>query len=248
MAHNMMAQHENLQASMLNMEHSMLAMQQQMQSMVEQLQLYNKNKSVLGEGLTASVEKGSSSKVAMNTGHRPEGTTPFKQEGAITFSWVRKCTRYFQMIHIPEDQKVCMVSIYLQGKAELWYQGYTEKREIPYWDELVKSILERFEDLDYERVMTAFNRLQQETTVNTYLERFEELKDQMLVFTKNMEEEFLMMKFISGLKDEIKSLVTPCEPTSLNRAIVLARRQECAMSAILKKAQSINRNSHPKPP
>ncbi|KAL2230686.1 UNVERIFIED_CONTAM: Transposon Ty3-G Gag-Pol polyprotein [Sesamum indicum] len=141
-----------------------------------------------------------------------------------------------------------MASVYLQGKAELWYQRYTEKEETPSWDDLVRDILERFEDLDYERVMTAFNRLQQETTVNAYLERFEELKDQMKVFNKNMGEEFLMMKFISGLKDEIKSLVTPCEPTSLSKAIVLAKRQEFAVSAILKRAQPVNRNPHPKPP
>ncbi|KAL2230956.1 UNVERIFIED_CONTAM: Retrovirus-related Pol polyprotein from transposon [Sesamum indicum] len=252
MEHNMIAQHENLQASILNMEHNMLAMQQQMQSMVEQLQLYNKNKSVLGEGLTAFVEKGSSSR---------EGAITFRQEtqsprqigsyntlnklefpyfdGENARSWVRRCTRYFQMIPIPEDQK---------GRLNYGTKDILKKGEIPSWDELVKSILEKFEDLDYERVMTAFNRLQQETTVNAYLERFEELKDQMLVFNKNMEEEFLMMKFISGLKDEIKSLVTPCEPTSLSGAIVLARRQEYAMNAILKKTQPINRNPHPKPP
>ncbi|KAL2248440.1 UNVERIFIED_CONTAM: hypothetical protein Sindi_2696300 [Sesamum indicum] len=224
-------------------------MDQMAESMVEQLQIYNRNKSVLGEGLTASMERGSSSRAAMNTTYRPEGTNPLRQEGATTFrqetlsprqtsscnalnklefpyfdgdnarSSARRCTRYFQMIRIPEDQKVFMASVYMQGRAELW-----------------------FEDLDYERVMTAFNKLQYETTVNAYLERFEELKDQMLIFNKNLEEEFFKMKFISGLKDEIKTLVSTCDPISLNQAVVLARKQEFAVSAILKKAQPINRN------
>ncbi|KAL2236288.1 UNVERIFIED_CONTAM: hypothetical protein Sindi_0820500 [Sesamum indicum] len=231
----------------------------------------------MAEVQEASVEKGSSLRAAMNT-FRQEGTNPYRQEGVTTFrqeaqsprntgsynalnklefpyfdgenarSWVRRCTRYFQMTPILEDQKVCMASIYFQGKVELWYQGYTKKKGDSIVDELIKSILERFEDFYYNRVMTTFNKLQHETTVNAYLERFEELKDQMLIFNKNLEEEFFKMKFISGLKEEIKSLVTTCEPTSLNQAIVLARRQEYAVSAILRKAQPSNRNPHPKPP
>ncbi|KAL0456670.1 UNVERIFIED_CONTAM: putative mitochondrial protein [Sesamum latifolium] len=57
------------------------------------------------------------------------------------------------------------------GRAELWYQGYTEKKEFQSWDELVVSVLERFEDLDSERVMTEFNKFHHGTTVNAYLER-----------------------------------------------------------------------------
>ncbi|KAL0395010.1 UNVERIFIED_CONTAM: hypothetical protein Slati_4467200 [Sesamum latifolium] len=96
-----------------------------------------------------------------------------------------------------------MASIYMQGNAKLWYQGYTEKKEFLSWDDIVVNVLERFEDLDSERVMTEFNKLHHETTVNAYLERFAELKDQMLIFNKNQEVEFFMMKFISGLKEEV---------------------------------------------
>ncbi|KAL0290773.1 UNVERIFIED_CONTAM: Transposon Ty3-G Gag-Pol polyprotein [Sesamum angustifolium] len=99
--------------------------------------------------------------------------------------------------------------------AELWYQGYTEKKELCSWDELVINILERFEDLDSERVMTEFNKLHHETSVNAYLERFEELKDQMLIFNKNLEEDFFMLEFISGLKEEVaKALGCKLENTT----------------------------------
>ncbi|KAK4394519.1 hypothetical protein Sango_1606200 [Sesamum angolense] len=58
-----------------------------------------------------------------------------------------------------------------EGRAELWYQGHVEKRGEPPWSELIVAVLERFEDLDYERVVSEFNRVHQETTVNAYLER-----------------------------------------------------------------------------
>ncbi|KAL0401588.1 UNVERIFIED_CONTAM: hypothetical protein Slati_4188700 [Sesamum latifolium] len=110
------------------------------------------------------------------------------------------------------------------------------------WDELVVNVLERFEDLDSEMVMTEFNKLHHETIVNAYLEKFEELKDQMLIFNRNLEQEFFMIKFISGLKEEVKSFVSACNPTSLNQVFILATKREHTVNAILKKAHQPNRN------
>ncbi|KAL2226249.1 UNVERIFIED_CONTAM: Transposon Ty3-G Gag-Pol polyprotein [Sesamum indicum] len=141
-----------------------------------------------------------------------------------------------------------MASIYMQGKAELWYQGYVEKKEFRTWEEIVANVLGRFEALNNAKVTTEFNRLHHETTVDNYLERFEELKDQMLIFNRNLDEDFFMMKFISGLKDEVKLYVTNCEPTSLYQAINLARNQEQTVNAILKRAHHPTRNLPPKPP
>ncbi|KAL0355175.1 UNVERIFIED_CONTAM: hypothetical protein Sradi_3964400 [Sesamum radiatum] len=84
----------------------------------------------------------------------------------------------------------------MEGRAELWYPGHVEKRREPSWAELIVVILERFKDLDYERVVSEFNQFYQETIVYAYLHRFEELEAQMLIFNKNLGEEFFMMKFI----------------------------------------------------
>ncbi|KAL0355197.1 UNVERIFIED_CONTAM: hypothetical protein Sradi_3966600 [Sesamum radiatum] len=169
-------------------------------------------------------------------------------DGENARSWVRRCIRCFQLIPIPDDQKVPIASVYMQGKAELWYQGYTKKKVFQSWDELVVNVLDRFEDLDNERVMTEFNKLHHETTVNACLEKLEELRDQMLLFNKNLDEEFFMTKLNSGLKEEIKSFVSTHNPTSFNQAVILARKQENAMNAILRKAQQPNRHVQSKPP
>ncbi|KAL2245967.1 UNVERIFIED_CONTAM: hypothetical protein Sindi_2864900 [Sesamum indicum] len=227
---------------------------------VEQLQQYNGYKFILGEGQTASVEKGSTLVAAVHNSFRQEGSNVSRQEhnnhqNAGTYSalnkmefpyfdgenargWVRRCTR----------PKLPMASIYMQGKVELWYQCYTEKKEFRSWDELVINILERFENLDSERVMLEFNKLHYETILNTYLKRFEELKDQMLIFIRNLEEEFFIMKFISRLKGEVKSFVSTCNPTSLKQVVILARKQEHTVNAILKRAPQPSRNTQTKPP
>ncbi|KAL0315331.1 UNVERIFIED_CONTAM: hypothetical protein Sradi_5411300 [Sesamum radiatum] len=199
-------------------------------SVVEQLQQYNKNKSILGEGLTAFVEKGSTSRAAAHNSYRQDISKLPRQEhynsqhtgthnalnkmefpysdGENARSWVRMCARYFRLIPILEDQKIPMASVYMQGRAEVWYQGYTEKKDFQSWEELVINILERFEDLDSEGVMTEINKLHHETSVNAYLERFKELKDQMLIFNRNLEEDFFMLKFISGLCDKLAGMNT----------------------------------------
>ncbi|KAL0361468.1 UNVERIFIED_CONTAM: hypothetical protein Sradi_3831300 [Sesamum radiatum] len=70
---------------------------------------------------------------------------------------IRRCTRYFLMIPILENQKVPLTLVHIQGRAELWYQGHVEKRGEPNCQELIVHVLETFEDLDYERVVTEFN-------------------------------------------------------------------------------------------
>ncbi|KAL0283988.1 UNVERIFIED_CONTAM: hypothetical protein Sangu_2853400 [Sesamum angustifolium] len=142
------------------------------------------------------------------------------------------------MMPILEDQKVPLASIHMEGRAELSYQGHVEKKGEPSWADLIVATLERFEDLDHERVVSEFNKLHQESTINAYLERFEELEAQMLIFNKNLGEEFFMMKFISGLTEEIKGYVATMKPTTLTQVIVLARKQEIIVTAIIQKTQS----------
>ncbi|KAL2252501.1 UNVERIFIED_CONTAM: hypothetical protein Sindi_0044800 [Sesamum indicum] len=152
---------------------------------------------------------------------------------------------------IPEDQKVSLAAIHMEGRAELWYQGHVEKRGMPSWTELALAMLERFEDLNYERVVSEFNMLRQEITVNAYLERFEELGAYMLKFNKNWNEDFFMMKFISGLKNEIKGYVATMKPTTLNQAIVHARKQETMVNVNIKESnqqQKSNPNKIPYKP
>ncbi|KAL0435315.1 UNVERIFIED_CONTAM: hypothetical protein Sradi_0239400 [Sesamum radiatum] len=60
------------------------------------------------------------------------------------------------------------------------------------WQEFVSAVLERFEDLDCEKVMRKFCKLQQETTVNAYLDKFEELNSYMMEFYKDLNEEFFL--------------------------------------------------------
>ncbi|CAI9111534.1 OLC1v1011779C1 [Oldenlandia corymbosa var. corymbosa] len=38
-------------------------------------------------------------------------------------NWLRKCRKYSQMHHIPEAEMVDSVELFLDGKADTWFQG-----------------------------------------------------------------------------------------------------------------------------
>ncbi|KAG8390207.1 hypothetical protein BUALT_Bualt01G0059500 [Buddleja alternifolia] len=115
-----------------SMEANQRMIQQQIQSVVDQMQVYNRNKSVLGEGLSATAERGSISqprrmstpdleRSLSQTSYTPFPKVEFPHyDREDTRTWIKKCNRYFQIVTtITEEQKVPLASIHLEGKTEL---------------------------------------------------------------------------------------------------------------------------------
>ncbi|KAG8374669.1 hypothetical protein BUALT_Bualt10G0020000 [Buddleja alternifolia] len=144
-----------LQSSMATIENFQKGMQQQLQLLNEQMQQQIRGKSILGEGPSAPVERGSNSSQNRNNTHSTSET---------------------------HEQKVTLASVYLEGKTELWFQGYMEGKELPSWQQFTIAILERFDESDPDLIVGNFNKLHQTGSVADYLERFEEMKSHMLIF------------------------------------------------------------------
>ncbi|KAG8374979.1 hypothetical protein BUALT_Bualt10G0051900 [Buddleja alternifolia] len=120
-----------LQSSMATIENFQKGMQQQLQLLNEQMQQQIRGKSILGEGPSAPMERGSSSSQNRNNTHSTSEThgsnyTSFPKiefphfDGENPRPWILRSNRYFQVINtIPEEQKVTLASVYLEGKVEL---------------------------------------------------------------------------------------------------------------------------------
>lgn len=59
-----------------------------------------------------------------------------------------------------------------------------------------------------------------------YQERFEELKPLMLTKNRNLDENYFISSFISGLKEEIKPMIRMLKPATLTEAFELSQWQE----------------------
>ncbi|VFQ93324.1 unnamed protein product [Cuscuta campestris] len=112
--------------------------------------------------------------------------------GSNPRNWVKKCTRYFNLCKIPENQKMDVASIHLTGKAEVWFASYIAVKKRVEWDDFIIDVCGRFkEELD-SKLVEEFNKLNQTGTIEEYLERFEELKSLMLQKTPVLPDDYFV--------------------------------------------------------
>ena len=69
-----------------------------------------------------------------------------------------------------------VASLFLEGRADIWYQGWAGDRQNLQWETLVEELLKMFGDSSYVNVVASFNKLKQTGSVVEYREKFEDLR------------------------------------------------------------------------
>jgi hypothetical protein len=83
--------------------------------------------------------------------------------------------------------------------------------------------------------MEAFHLLKQTTTVNQYIDNFEDNMINVRCDHPYLTDHFFLLHFISGLKDSVKHMVKSHQPATLKAAYWHARQQEQAYLSFNKK-------------
>ncbi|XP_027183746.1 uncharacterized protein LOC113782033 [Coffea eugenioides] len=152
--------------------------------------------------------------------------------------WLRKCQKYFVNYQIPDNQKVEMVEMFLEGKADNWFQGVKLERPQLSWTGFSDLLCERFSGKGSRDVVEEFNKLQQKGAVEEYEEKFEELKTLMLLRNPKLDELYFVSSFFSGLKEEIRPMVKMFKPQTLAKAFEVAELQECSLEVQAKHSRN----------
>lgn len=150
-------------------------------------------------------------------------------------SWIRKCNKFFLLHQVSDVFKVEMIELYLEGKADIWYQSYKMVNGRVSWDNFCDSLMKRFGKNGGLDVQEEFNKLTQSGSVLEYVEKFEELKALVLCKNVNLGEGYFVSSFISGLKNELKPMVRLMKPKSLLDAMEIAQFQEQTIEVLTKK-------------
>nr|XP_027123207.1 uncharacterized protein LOC113739959 [Coffea arabica] len=140
--------------------------------------------------------------------------------------WLRKCNKYFLNYQVPHEHKIEIIEMYLDGKADKWFQGVKIEKPRLGWEEFEDMLCRRFNDRSCKDIVEEFNKLQQVGSIEDYQERFEELKPLMMIKNRNLDENYFISSFISGLKEEIKPVVRMLKPATLSEAFELSQWQE----------------------
>ena len=90
------------------------------------------------------------------------------------------------------------------------------------WEEFLVALRTRYGPSAYEDPVGAFTKLRQTGSVEEYHTAFEILSNKI----NGVSEEFRISTFLSGLRDELRIMVTMFRPTTLSAAFGLARLQE----------------------
>ncbi|KAK9287680.1 hypothetical protein L1049_016118 [Liquidambar formosana] len=157
--------------------------------------------------------------------------------------WLYKCERFFDFNQIEESQKVKIAAIHLEDKGLKWFQWFEKTNHRINWRDFSTALKNRFDPNVYEDAVGELTKLNQESNVQIYQEKFEELANR----TSGLPEEFFVSCFISGLKEEIKAGVQMFKPTNMVETIGLAKLQEASIEAITKKARLPIRNKFSSP-
>jgi hypothetical protein len=162
--------------------------------------------------------------------------------GENPHGWLRKCRKYFKINMIPAHQWVEMVSYYLEGKADVWFEGLVwENDSWIDWEEFAQTLCKRFGNR--EDSVEEFNKLIQDRSVDDYIERFEELRSLMNALNPSLTESYYISSFISGLKEDIKSMLKILKPSNVLMAFEQATWQEESNNALTKRTRSVQRSN-----
>lgn len=123
--------------------------------------------------------------------------------GEDPYGWIYRAERYFEINHIPEEEKVLAASICFEGKALNWFQWWEARTERITWLALRRALLGRFQDAASENPYEVLMSLKQTQTVEEYREMFELISAPL----RHADEEVLLGAFMNGLKDEVRAKV-----------------------------------------
>lgn len=239
-----------------NTKKTLELMQFQLSKIAERMEICNRDKPILGEGAVAGNNhfvapvvpaikplsdfgnsKHTESLQVSGTYHHSVPRLDFPRfDGSNPRTWLLKCQNYFKIARdIPEQDRVTMAGLHFEGKAAQWFGYMCQNYSEPSWERFVELVSARFEELKEGKVMAEFHKLSVTSSVDEYIDKFEELRSYLLMFnSRNYDERYFVDCFIGGLSEESQKFLAIFNPQTLQQVMEMAKQQEAALEAIKK--------------
>ena len=154
--------------------------------------------------------------------HFPEFT------GEDCDGWIRKAEKYFELVGIPNEDRVRIAVLYVSGKAEYWWRGTGCNANTLPWHHFCRMVGDRFNQVSEYEIIGQFHNLKQVGSVVDYVDIFEEMVSMVRRNNPALPDTYYISSFISGLKDYIQYHLQCYRPTTLSQAYWYAKRLEQA--------------------
>uniref|UniRef100_A0A803MYU5 Retrotransposon gag domain-containing protein n=1 Tax=Chenopodium quinoa TaxID=63459 RepID=A0A803MYU5_CHEQI len=124
-------------------------------------------------------------------GYSPKLDLP-KFDGSNPRIWIKKCCKYFILCEIPNDKKVYLTSLNMVDKAKNWMSSYLANRFAVDWIDFIIGVTSIFKDDKGLNVVEEFIKLQQTSSIESYIDEFENLRSIMLQNAFMLLEKYLL--------------------------------------------------------
>jgi hypothetical protein len=116
--------------------------------------------------------------------------------------------------------------MHLKENAAKWWQAYKITHKNIAWQTFCDTIQAEFGSDDYRTAITELIALKQTGSVEEYTAKFQALQFDFNMHSCQYDDLYFASQYVEGLKDEIRAAVEPQVPTTVNRAMVIAKIQQ----------------------
>ena len=167
-------------------------------------------------------------------------------DGSQPKIWVDKCLNYFSIYAIPEELWVEAATMHLQENAAKWWQAYKMTHTNVSWKQFIRDMQETFGIDDHRSALNDLLDLKQTATVEEYTSQFKSLQFDVSMHDGHYSPLFFATQYVRGLRDDIRAMVEPQVPATVETAAVIAKIQQKVADRQKHKFQ--NRNVQTKHP
>ncbi|GJU73742.1 retrotransposon gag domain, retroviral aspartyl protease [Tanacetum coccineum] len=152
--------------------------------------------------------------------YRPYNKIDFPNfSGGDPRGWLLKAEKYFRYYQIPDEEKVEIASMHLEGDALDLYSWLSDGQVI-FWEELVQAFTKNFGPAEFQNPDEFLCSIKQTGSVQEYRQEFAKRSSRV----SNWPDHCLLGVFLNGLKDELKSDVRIHKPHTVYSAMSLENK------------------------
>jgi len=116
--------------------------------------------------------------------------------------------------------------MYVEGIAAGWYESIENTPATANWTAFCQALHDRFDRDQKEALICQLFHIKQTSTVSDYVERFSILIDRLKSYSASTDPLFYTIRFIDGLRPDLKAMILVSRPQTLDAAICMALVQE----------------------
>ncbi|KAJ1376277.1 Retrotransposon gag domain, partial [Sesbania bispinosa] len=144
-----------------------------------------------------------------------DGTTP-------VLEWIFKAEKFFNYHRTPDQERVDIASIHFEKDVIPWFQMLQRMSVVQTWPDLTRALESHFGPSPFDSPMAELFKLYQSGTVSEYYLKFMALANR----SEGLSDAAVLNCFLSGLNRDVRRDVVAQCPTTLLRAVSLAKLYE----------------------